>query len=86
MLNDVRLHFLQLSDTNEEEITFIDFIKLYINHRPAHGISLDKLRRAFEGFCELGDYADAHISGEEFANVICTQGKATFNLLNQHSS
>ncbi|KAK9722521.1 WD domain, G-beta repeat [Popillia japonica] len=75
MLNDVRLHFLQLSDTNEEEITFIDFIKLYINHRPAHGISLDKLRRAFEGFCELGDYADAHISGEEFANVICTQGE-----------
>ncbi|GJQ71620.1 hypothetical protein Trydic_g11320 [Trypoxylus dichotomus] len=75
MLNDARNQCVQISDSKEEEISFIDFIKLYINHRPAHGISMNTLRTAFEGFCALGDFAEAHISGEAFADAICNEGE-----------
>ena len=33
-----------------EEIKFEDFVKFYINHRPASGISLHQIQEAFQTF------------------------------------
>ncbi|KAM8993162.1 cilia- and flagella-associated protein 251 [Ara ararauna] len=47
MLNEVK--FSNYVDTGEQmtKINLEDFIKLYVNHRPAFGLSMNKIQRAF---------------------------------------
>ncbi|KAM6247169.1 cilia- and flagella-associated protein 251 [Porphyrio hochstetteri] len=48
MINEVK--FSKYVDTGEQvtKINLGDFIKLYINHRPAFGLSMQKIQRAFQ--------------------------------------
>uniref|UniRef100_A0A8C3BSS4 Cilia and flagella associated protein 251 n=1 Tax=Cairina moschata TaxID=8855 RepID=A0A8C3BSS4_CAIMO len=48
MINEVK--FSEYVDTGEQvtKINLGDFIKLYINHRPAFGLSMKAIRRAFQ--------------------------------------
>ncbi|NXI45746.1 CF251 protein, partial [Galbula dea] len=48
MINEVK--FSRYVDTGEQvtEINLGDFIKLYINHRPAFGLSMTRIQRAFQ--------------------------------------
>ncbi|NWU62668.1 CF251 protein, partial [Pterocles burchelli] len=48
MINEVK--FSEYVDTGEQvtKINFGDFIKLYINHRPAFGLSMKEIQRAFQ--------------------------------------
>ncbi|NXD07311.1 CF251 protein, partial [Nothocercus nigrocapillus] len=48
MINEVK--FSEYVDTGKQvtKINLGDFIKLYINHRPAFGLSMKKIRRAFQ--------------------------------------
>ncbi|XP_062446338.1 cilia- and flagella-associated protein 251 [Rhea pennata] len=48
MINEVK--FSEYVDTGKQvtKINLGDFIKLYVNHRPAFGLSMKKIRRAFQ--------------------------------------
>ncbi|NXU55191.1 CF251 protein, partial [Turnix velox] len=48
MINEVK--FSEYVDTGEQvtKINLEDFIKLYLNHRPAFGLSMKKIQRAFQ--------------------------------------
>ncbi|KFO75804.1 WD repeat-containing protein 66, partial [Cuculus canorus] len=48
MINEVK--FSKYADTGEQvtQINFGDFLKLYINHRPAFGLSIKKIQQAFQ--------------------------------------
>lgn len=50
MINEVK--FSKYVDTGEQvtKINLGDFIKLYINHRPAFGLSMKEIQRAFQVF------------------------------------
>lgn len=46
------ISYRNYADTGQlvEEVTFEEFVKLYINHRPAFGISMRQLQEAFQMF------------------------------------
>ncbi|KGL84942.1 WD repeat-containing protein 66, partial [Tinamus guttatus] len=48
MINEVKFSEYVDSGKQVTKINLGDFIKLYINHRPAFGLSMKKIRRAFE--------------------------------------
>lgn len=55
-----------------EEITFEDFVKLYINHRPVFGYSTREMKKAFASFCEkgLGNDEDLVLTRDQFMNIL----------------
>ncbi|XP_076755180.1 cilia- and flagella-associated protein 251 [Xylocopa sonorina] len=44
-----------------EEIKFEDFVKLYINHRPAFGISLNQIQEAFNTFANSNEITNLQL-------------------------
>ncbi|XP_076624821.1 cilia- and flagella-associated protein 251 [Colletes latitarsis] len=62
-----------------EEITFEEFVKLYINHRPAFGISLKQLQEAFQVFTipnrtSFLDQENPVLTKEQFMNILFGKG------------
>lgn len=76
-----------------ENISFVDFIKLYINHRPAHGVTFEKLKSAFETICSYAREDDEDdddndkvatyttISKSKFIDVLCSKGIFYFDFI-----
>nr|XP_033330510.1 uncharacterized protein LOC117222741 [Megalopta genalis] len=62
-----------------EEITFDEFVKYYINHRPAFGISLRQLQDAFQTFADPGRRPSSGtenpvLTRDQFLNVLLGKG------------
>nr|XP_012138941.1 PREDICTED: WD repeat-containing protein 66-like [Megachile rotundata] len=62
-----------------EEITFEDFVKFYINHRPAAGISMRQLQEAFQTFANPHENVFFHdenaaLSRGQFMKILFGEG------------
>lgn len=61
--------------TIREKASFFEFVQLYVNHRPAHGICLKELKHAFKVVTDIsGDFDEASVPYEEFLELICSRG------------
>ncbi|GLV32296.1 hypothetical protein CBL_00993 [Carabus blaptoides fortunei] len=75
MKYEVKKYYTTMSEdmhkeNHEEEISFEDFVKLYINHRPSVGVALDQLQVAFHRFATGGQ-----MKRETFVDVLCNNGE-----------
>ncbi|XP_056179137.1 cilia- and flagella-associated protein 251 [Falco biarmicus] len=87
IINEVK--FSKYVDTGEQvtTISFGDFIKLYINHRPVFGLSMKRIQRAFQvlGYdnengdkvIDRGDLLSITITQEAGVALLCTGERMT---------
>lgn len=75
------ISYRNYAETGEiiEEITFEEFVKFYINHRPAFGISLQQLRKAFQDFVNPSripflETENPVLTRNQFLNVLFGKG------------
>ncbi|NXA93805.1 CF251 protein, partial [Melanocharis versteri] len=75
MINEVK--FSKYADTGEEvtEINLGDFIKLYINHRPALGLSMKTIQRAFQVLGYDNEKGDKVIDRGDFLSLLQCRGE-----------
>ncbi|NXB99069.1 CF251 protein, partial [Orthonyx spaldingii] len=75
MINEVR--FSKYVDTGEEvtNINLGDFIKLYINHRPALGLSMKTIQRAFQVLGYDNKKGDKVIDRGDFLSLLQCRGE-----------
>ncbi|NXV06828.1 CF251 protein, partial [Cettia cetti] len=75
MINEVK--FSKYEDTGEEvtEINLGDFIKLYINHRPALGLSMTTIQRAFQVLGYDNKKGDKVIDRGDFLSLLQCRGE-----------
>ncbi|NWU42321.1 CF251 protein, partial [Hylia prasina] len=75
MINEVK--FSKYADTGEEvtKINLGDFIKLYINHRPALGLSMKTIQRAFQVLGYDNKKRDKVIDRGDFLSLLQCRGE-----------
>ncbi|XP_049820743.1 cilia- and flagella-associated protein 251 [Aethina tumida] len=75
----IEARYKDLDDLGEvkTQITFFDFLKLYINHRPAHGYSMEELKDIWFGFASIPENADDDgvIYKNEYLEILTTLGE-----------
>ena len=52
-----------------------DFVKLYVNHKPVYGLSLDDLREAFAVFAYPTNGTEIAMTREKFLSVLLDRGE-----------
>ncbi|XP_050474975.1 cilia- and flagella-associated protein 251-like isoform X4 [Bombus huntii] len=70
-----------------EEIKFEDFVKFYINHRPAFGISLHQIQEAFQVFANSDQMPASQaenpaLTREQFMRILLGEGPPEFSIQN----
>lgn len=56
-------------------VCFIDFVKLFCNHKPVYGYPKDKIKEAFEFLAEhVSNSYDGEISREELFSTLAYSG------------
>uniref|UniRef100_A0A8C3F064 Cilia- and flagella-associated protein 251 n=1 Tax=Corvus moneduloides TaxID=1196302 RepID=A0A8C3F064_CORMO len=75
MINEVK--FSKYADTGEQviKINLGDFIKLYINHRPALGLSMKTIQRAFQVLGYDNEKGDKVIDTGDFLSLLQCRGE-----------
>lgn len=76
MIFDIQYRHYDRTGLYNTDIHFMDFVKLFCNHKPVYGYSKEKIRKAFE---TLIDYTDSSnfedkISREDFTAILTCAG------------
>lgn len=75
LLADIRLREFDETGCERHDVSFEEFVMLYINHRPAHGICLSELQEAFQDIVQTADEPTREsIDKNDFIDTICSQG------------
>lgn len=75
MITDAKTKDFDVTGELKTEVSFLEFVELYVNYRPAHGISLEDLDHVYATFCEYADpSAFSEIDRESFINTLCEKG------------
>lgn len=75
MLNEVKFCEYVNSGQQVTHINLGDFIKLYINHRPAFGLSLKELEQAFQVLGFTNKNGEKAINRAHFLQLLQTRGE-----------
>lgn len=75
MINEVK--FSEFVDTGEQvtKINLRDFIKLYINHRPAFGLSMKTIQQAFQVLGYENENGDKVIDRGDLLSLLQCRGE-----------
>ncbi|CAH1119104.1 unnamed protein product [Phaedon cochleariae] len=74
---DVRFRNMDESQKINEEVNFIDFVKLFCNHKPVYGLSKERLEEAFDIIVDCADEYNPSgvIDTEELIELLKTMGE-----------
>lgn len=74
MIADITQRDIDYTGIPREEVSFPEFVQLYINHRHAHGVSIGELEEAFNTIVETCD-GYGSVSKDDFVDTICLKGR-----------
>ncbi|XP_050310547.1 cilia- and flagella-associated protein 251-like [Anthonomus grandis grandis] len=78
---DVRYRDFDETGIVKDEISFVEFVKLFVNHRPAYGYSMEQIKQHFNTVCLLSDYPrKCRIDSNEFIYILQNIGEPSQNL------
>ncbi|CAH1998531.1 unnamed protein product [Acanthoscelides obtectus] len=76
MMTDIKYKYYEETQIINQEVSFIDFLKLFCNHKPVYGYSRHEIEEAFHTLMfNAEDYVPGGISREEFIEVLSTTGE-----------
>ncbi|KAF5287805.1 hypothetical protein FQR65_LT12173 [Abscondita terminalis] len=76
MLIDQKYRDYDETKSLRNDVSFLEFIQLYVNYRPAHGISIETLKQKFDLFCRTESTSDEEtITRDGFVKIICEKGE-----------
>ncbi|RZC43286.1 WD repeat-containing protein 66-like, partial [Asbolus verrucosus] len=76
LLTDIRYKEFDDTGTVKETVTFCEFVKLFINHKPAYGYPVEKLEECFEVITTFTDeYGRKDMPKDDFIEAITTTGE-----------
>ncbi|XP_048519068.1 cilia- and flagella-associated protein 251 isoform X1 [Dendroctonus ponderosae] len=81
MMMDIRYRDFDETGLVRDEVSFVEFVRLFVNHRPAYGYSMERLREAFGTMCQMGEYPKrSRIEKEDFVYLLQSIGEPSPNL------
>ncbi|XP_063918650.1 cilia- and flagella-associated protein 251-like [Zophobas morio] len=76
LLTDIRYKLFDDSGILKDKVTFCEFVKLFINHKPAYGYTIDALEEAFEAITTFTDeYGGSDMPRDDFIEALTTTGE-----------
>ncbi|KAJ3622247.1 hypothetical protein MTP99_002770 [Tenebrio molitor] len=80
LLTDLRYKEFDDNGILKDKVTFCEFVKLFINHKPAYGYAIDNVEEAFETITTFTDeYKSDDMPREDFIEAITTTGEQVSN-------
>ncbi|KAL1491912.1 hypothetical protein ABEB36_012433 [Hypothenemus hampei] len=81
MMIDIRYRDFDEHGLIRKEISFVDFVKLFINHRPAYGYTLEQINERFSIVCHMAEYPKkSRIESPDFIYLLQNIGEPSENL------
>ncbi|XP_023309988.1 cilia- and flagella-associated protein 251-like [Anoplophora glabripennis] len=76
MMIDIKFRHYDDTGLYNSDVNFIDFVKLFCNHKPVYGYSKEKIRKAFKTIIKQMDSdSEDSISREDFSTVLTCAGE-----------